>query len=333
MIDVPSVLDALGLDWMDHGHEANALCPAHYARTGKEDRSPSWWINLETGQHICFSCGYKGNIAQLVCDVNEFYLKTWDNKYSYDYATAQTWLAEMSSIDTETLLDMVKSLPNRIEAYVKPLPMSEARLAVFVSPPTKPLSERNLTKEAARAYGVLWDNKKATWILPLREPEQHSLMGWQEKGTEQRTFFNRPAGLQKSKTLFGVDTQNDDLAIIVESPLDCLRVYSAGFSGALALCGSQVSEEQIKLIRRSEKVIVALDNPNIDKAGKKGADEMRKLANKYGINMFFFNYGDSDKKDPGDMTDEEIAWGIANAKSSVLGELAYVSGEPQTVSG
>jgi hypothetical protein len=40
--------------------------------------------------------------------------------------------------------------------------------------------------------------------------------------------------------------------------------------------------------------------------------------------MFFFNYGSSGKKDPGDLTDDEIAWGIHNAKSSVLGEMAYV---------
>jgi hypothetical protein len=329
LLDIPAALDALGMEYMEHGHEANALCPAHLARTGKEDNSPSWWINLETGQHICFSCGYKGNLTQLVCDVNEFYIKTWDNKYSYDYDTAQAWLADISSVPIEELLQMVKSLPNRIEAYPKPLEMSEARLVVFDAPPAKPLADRNLTPDSASKYGVLWDNKKATWILPLREPENHRLMGWQEKGTEQRTFFNRPAGLQKAKTLFGVDVQDVDLAIVVESPLDCLRIASAGYRGAVAICGATPSEEQIKIIRGSERVIVALDNPNIDSAGKKGCEEFRKFANKYGINLFFFNYGKSGKKDPGGMTDEEIAWGIQNAKSSVLGELAYVSGDTQ----
>lgn len=331
LLDVVAALDALHIDHMEHGHEANALCPAHLARTGKEDHSPSWWINLDTGQHICFSCQYKGNLAQLVCDVNEFYTKSWDNKYYYDYATAQTWLESVSAISAEDLLAMMNDLPTRIEAYPKPLEMSEARLAVFEEPPLTALNARNLTEESAQKYGVLWDNKKATWILPLREPHFNRLMGWQEKGTENRTFFNRPAGLQRSKTLFGVDVQDDDIAIIVESPLDCLRIYSAGFIGALALCGTAISEEQIKLIRRSEKVIVAVDNPAIDKAGKKAADELRKLGSKYGINMFFFNYGSTGKKDPGDMTDEEIAWGIANAKSSVLGELAYVSGDTQAL--
>lgn len=331
MLDVPLALDALGIQYDERGHEANALCPAHLARTGKEDGNPSWWINLDTGQHICFSCGYKGNLAQLVCDVNEFYIKTWDSKYLYDYATAQTWLAEMSSIPVERLIEMMKTLPNRIEEAPKPLEMSEARLALFVEPPLEVLSSRNLTLESANKYGVLWDEKRSTWILPLREPHFNRLMGWQEKGTLNRTFFNRPAGLQRAKTLFGVDVQNDDTVILVESPLDCLRIHSAGKAGAVASCGTTISDDQIKLLRRSERVICAFDNPNIDAAGKKASAEMVKLGRKYGLNLFFFNYGNSSKKDPGDLTDEEIQWGIDNAQSAVLGELAYVSRDTQTV--
>jgi len=326
MLDVPAALEALGMEYSEHGAEANALCPGHYARTGKEDNSPSWWINLDTGQHLCFSCGYKGNLAQLVCDVNDFYIKSWDNKFYYDYATAQTWLAEMAVIPLEQLMAMIKALPNRVEAYPKPLEMSEARLAVFEQPTSEAMVARHVDKSAVEAYGVLWDALKEAWILPLREPHFYRLMGWQEKGTTKRTFFNRPAGLQKSKTLFGVDIQKDDVVILVESPLDCLRFHTAGLEGAVASCGSVVSEEQIKLIRRSEKVICAFDNPNLDKAGKKASDEMSKYARKYGINLFFFNYGGSDKKDPGEMTAEELRWGIEHAKPSVLGELAYVSG-------
>ena len=39
------------------GVEIQALCPAHFERTGKEDHNPSWYINADTGAHICFSCG------------------------------------------------------------------------------------------------------------------------------------------------------------------------------------------------------------------------------------------------------------------------------------
>jgi hypothetical protein len=179
----------------------------------------------------------------------------------------------------------------------------------------------------------MWDAATKTWILPLRDPDTNALLGWQEKGTIDRTFKNRPVGLQKSRTLFGIENQNKDVVFVVESPLDCVRMASAGVAGAVAICGATVSEEQIKLIRASDKVIVALDNPNLDKAGRKGCEEFRKYARQYGINLFFFNYGHSGKKDPGEMTDEEILWGIATAKPSILGEQAYVSRNTETVSG
>ena len=51
---------------------------------------------------------------------------------------------------------------------------------------------------------------------------------------------------------------------------------------------------------------------------------MRQLAKRYGIELYFFNYGDSNKKDPGDMTNEEIEWGMTNARDSIYGEMAYL---------
>lgn len=323
-IDIEKVLLNLGIDYDNKGHEANGLCPMHEVRTGKKDNSPSWWINLESGQHICFSCHYKGNLLQLVCDVNEFYKKGWNEDYTYDYKAAELWLSQVSAVSLERLKDIVSNLPNYLEPAPKPVAMSDARLAIFDEPPVEALNSRNITAESAVKYGVLWDTKKATWILPLRDPDSNKLLGWQEKGTINRTFFNRPTGLTKSKTLFGLQNQSEDLVVVVESPLDCLRLYSAGVASAVAICGSSPSEEQIKLLRASNRIICAFDNPKLDDAGKKASGEIRELARKYGLNLSFFNYGDSGKKDPGDMTDEEIRWGIENSRSAILGEKAYV---------
>jgi hypothetical protein len=330
LVDVLLVLDALGIEHDERGVESHALCPMHQVRTGRADNSPSWWINTETGMHICFSCGYKGNLLQLVCDINEFYKDVWGKDYAYDYVAARLWLSQVSEIPVEKLLEMIQALPNRIEAIPKPLEMSEARLAVFVSPPAEELAKRGITAEVAEQYGILWDDKKKNWILPLREQENNKLMGWQEKGTVHRTFFNRPGGLQKSKTLFGIENQNEDVVIVVESPLDTAHMASAGVTGAVAICGSSISEEQVKLLRRSDKIIAAFDQ---DAAGYKASEELRKMARKYGLNLFFFSYPRGGAKDPGDLTADEIAWGIANAKSSILGESAYVQRHTETVSG
>lgn len=325
--DVITALDSLGIDYFTRAEEANALCPMHYARTGKEDNSPSWWINLSSGMHICFSCGYKGNLLHLVCDIKDFHI-TWGNVNAYDYEAAKDWLKISADVSVESLLEQLKDLPSYSKGLPKPLEMSEARLAVFTEPPLDQLKSRNLTESSAKKYSVLWDPRKQAWVLPLREPHFNKLIGWQEKGTVDRTFFNRPTGLPKSKTLFGVENQNENLAIIVESPLDCVRIDSCNISGALAACGSTLSEDQVKLLRYSSKIIAAFDNPNVDKAGLKACKEMLEWGRKYGLNLFFFNYSGSSKKDPGDMTDEEIRWGVDNAVSALFGESAYVQGNP-----
>ena len=327
--DVELVLNHLGIDYSIRGVEANGLCPMHEEITGKVDRSPSWWINIETGAHICFSCHYKGNVTQLVCDIKQFYLP---NSKQYDYNAALAWLGTLTEISPDELAERLLSLPNYIKANTSKLVMNEARLAVFVDPPKHALESRHITADAVKQYGILWDDKTSTWILPLREPDSGTLLGWQEKGTLDRTFRNRPAGLKKSSTLFGLENQQEQAVIVVESPLDCVRMASAGIAGAVAICGSSLSEKQVKLLRYSDKIVCAFDNPSIDKAGKKACDEMLDFARKYGLNLFFFNYGDSNKKDPGEMTDSEITWGVENAQSVILGELAYVQRNTQTVS-
>jgi DNA primase len=322
--DVEAALAALGISADIHGEEACALCPMHEQRTGKEDHSPSWWINLETGYHVCFSCGYKGGLVQLVCDVKDFYVDLWGTKAA-NFDAARLFLAETAQLTVEQMTMLLLALPSYIPPKAKLLEMSEARLAIYVDPPKEELDKRKITAESAAAYGILWEEKRKNWILPLREPDLNKLMGWQEKGTVQRTFMNRPAGLQKSKTLFGVSGQQEDVVVLVESPLDCPRILDATGIHAVASCGATVSEAQVKLLRFSGKIVIALDNPAVDAAGKKASKEMLDWGRKYGLNLFFFNYGDSGAKDPGDMTDEQIRWGIDNAVSSLYGEAAYVS--------
>jgi DNA primase len=324
---VTRALDALGIEYLESGENSKAICPMHERITGEPDHNPSWFIHMESGQHICFSCGYKGNLQQLVCDVKELYRSDWGQEgFQYDYNAANEWLATAIEVSIDELREALKKLPTYMGPPPRPLPMAESRLALYTPPTAEALESRNITEESAEQYGILWNPRTYTWILPIRDSETNRLMGWQEKGTLERTFKNRPPGVQKSTTLFGVKTQLEDVAIVLESPLDCLRVHSAGFPGAVATFGAIVSEAQVRLIRASAKVIAAFDNPNIDAAGKKASDQMRAYASKYGINLFFFNYGDSQKKDLGDMTNEEIRWGIENSKSAILGESAYVYG-------
>ena len=310
MIDVEKVL--LGLDlqlYAQRGVEVNGLCPMHKKRTGKEDHSPSWWINSESGAHICFSCGYKGNIFTLVADIK-----------GISYFDAQDYIGESVEVPLDALMRRIKDLPQ----YVQPeetIAMSEARLAVYIDPPDIELKKRFLTRDAVKIHGVLWDKNNNAWILPIRDPENGTLLGWQEKGARGRFFRNQPVGVKKSRTVFGVQIlSSTEPLIVVESPLDSVRLTGLGHN-SVSTFGAIMSEEQAKILRRSPKIIAAFDN---DKAGHTANEQIRVLARKYGMDLYYFNYSGIDVKDVGDMTEAEVERGIRTAKTSILGKAAYL---------
>lgn len=311
MVNVEKVLISLDVPLTaQRGDEVQGLCPMHKARTGNEDHNPSWWINTVTGVHFCFSCGYKGNVYTLVADVK-----------GMDYFDAKDYVEQDSEMPVDVLLKRIRELPQYIPMQDDEIGMSEARLAVYTDAPDIELKKRFLTRDAVDKYGVLWDKENDAWILPIRDAESFALLGWQEKGARGRFFRNQPVGVKKSKTLFGINAvKENETWIVVESPLDAVRLSSLGYFG-VATFGAILSEDQAKIMRRASVIYAAFDN---DDAGKKACEQMLGFARRYGIELKFFNYSGIDVKDIGDMTPKEVVQGIENAKDRVYGKAAYL---------
>jgi len=318
--DVESVLLRLGIETDQRNDELLGLCPMHLERTGRPDSRPSWSMNVETGVHHCFSCGYRGTLLTLVAEINEFETQ-WGR---LDFDAAKAWLRSNIEVNFELLAKQLEDAKNTYVPVQRPIEMSEARLAIFDGvPPDWALSARDLTAEACAKHGVLWDAQQRGWITPIRNPENHKLMGWQEKGQVSRYFRNRPTGVQKSTTLFGLDVWTGGTMIVVESPLDVVRLSSLGVEGGVSTFGASISQDQVDLMRRADKLIIAFDNPKIDPAGEKASREMLARTRKEGLECFFFNYV-GEGKDIGDMPAEQVIMGIEGAKHSVFGERAFI---------
>jgi hypothetical protein len=314
--DVEQALLRLGLDHKaQHRDELTGWCPMHLERTGREDFNPSWSINVETGVHHCFSCGYKGTLLTLVAEILD--LKTEWGRLDFD--AAKDWLRASIQVDLDLLIKHVEQMRESYVSLPRPVEMSEARLAVFNSAPEWALAARKLTATACYNFGVLWNDKQESWITPIRDPKTNKLMGWQEKGQNSRLFRNRPAGVQKSKTLFGLDVWMGGTMIVVESPLDAVYLSSLRIGSGVSTFGASVSSEQIDLMRQADKLILAFDNPKVDPAGEKASLDMFTRIRSLGMECSFFAYGDSGKKDIGDMALEEVQNGINNAKHFVFG--------------
>lgn len=307
--EIERTLLRLGVSASARGKELGALCPMHEFRVGKKDSNPSWSINSITGAHHCFSCGYKGNLLTLISDLLEF----------GDLDKAKSWLRTDLELDFDFISRQLEEAKRSYIHLPKLVPMSEARLAVFGDVPIWAANERGITLDASNKYGVRWQENDSSWILPIRTLDHNKLLGWQEKGQLSRRFFNRPPGVPKSKTLFGLDCWDGDQMLVVESPLDAVKLSSVGIQGGVATYGAIVSADQIDIMRRAKTLVIALDN---DEPGKKASSQLLSAFRKGGLECWFFNYGDFQVKDIGDMTQDQIHWGIDNARHCVLGEAA-----------
>ena len=284
------------------GVEIQALCPAHFERTGKEDHNPSWYINADTGAHICFSCGWKGSLYSLISYVT-----------GTAYEEADEWLGSTSG-----LVARFQRLGTEKPKIEEPTRITESMLSAFTELPHEACLARGILPAIAKRYGIKWDARNKNWIIPIREPLTNNLLGWQEKGFDHRYFNNRPTGVKKSETLFGYNEITEDVVIVVESPLDVVRLASLGYSG-VATYGASVSKAQFSLIRGLGDVIFAMDN---DEAGRVSSLGLLSSCNELGLEARFFNYSQTDMKDVGAMGRDEIEWGLQNARHFVRGEKA-----------
>lgn len=292
--DIESALRELGINYKLNGDEAIARCPSH------NDRHPSWSCNTHTGVHHCFSCGFGGNFASLVAyllDLSYPAAAIWCNE-KIGWARAHQWQEQIRQ-------------KNKLPADFNGV--AEADLYAFGIPPAEKLRERGVSLVSGDKYEILWDKKEEAWIFPVRHPFTGELWGWQSKNA--RHFRNYPQGLQRSETLFGLGNVPDGSTIVlVESPIDCAYLLSAGISGGVSSYGVHVSNRQFSLIQsRTESLVVALDN---DSAGVAETARICEEAGRLGT-VRVFNYGKLDAKDPGELTPEQLVHGYMTAWSAL----------------
>jgi hypothetical protein len=300
--NIEAALAALGVEAVsEKGDEIWALCPMHLERVGKVDRKPSWSVNRMTGLSHCFSCGYSSTFIGLVMDVTKV-----------DSREAFAWVRHNG-----LTLDAIDNLPGRLDPpQTKKKPakaLPDSLLTGFTEPPEKALEARLLTRQAVERYGLCWDD--GGWVLPIRWPDG-PLLGYQWKKGSQ--VLNEPKHMRKAVTLFGAYEFEGKRAILVESPLDVVRLYGEGIRGGLSSFGAHVSDVQVDWIERNvQTLILALDN---DQAGWA---ETRRLCARLGhhrrLPVFVFNYVGAralpgkEGKDPGELERASIFRGIATA--------------------
>lgn len=284
------------------GVEVWGKCPGHEARTGHEDRSPSWSLNTDTLAHFCFSCGYKGTLSTLIFDM-----------------TGEVPEDLEGQIQVESFTHKVANIRRREEEPESVPKITEWALEnMLTHVPKRMLDLRWLEPEAADYYEIRWDRDMKQWVLPIRD-FRGNLLGaqYRQKGAVQTL----PLGIKKSEMFFGFKQACEHrIVAITESPLDAVRLYQTGLP-AFSTLGAFVSALQIEAIARQDFdcVVIALDN---DDAGMRARESLVPALKKRGVHVKEFKYrglrDDEGRKakDPGDVPDDAaLAAAIARSKS------------------
>jgi hypothetical protein len=253
-LDLLTVLNDAGVQRLHEGtKEISGACPQHEVRTGHYDQHPSWSINKFSYLHFCQSCHYKGTLTQLLTDL----LGSAPEDLEFDLKR-ESFLRQMSD---------VREAPTQVLEPVAPILTEWSLKYTLTNPPRRLLDFRQLRLAAIATYEVRWNTDTRQWVLPLRSPGG-DLLGAQYR--QKGSVLTLPAGLEKSTTLFGYSVMcHHDYCVLVESPLDAVRLFGLGIPAVSSL-GAHVSAEQCRLLARAFAVIyMALDN---DKSGHEGTD-------------------------------------------------------------
>jgi len=304
-LDVMDFLSKWGLQGIvKAGKEIHCECPFH------DDSKPSLYINSESGLWHCFGCDAKGNIITLVKRLDEC-----DNTQALQRILQ--FATELDVTQIKEILKIKLSLESKQEeqkyfnykAYLKDVKPADRYMR----------KERNISDVVLLAAGIGYDPEMDAVVIPVFN-DQHKAVCLIRRLLH-RKQYRYSYGVKVHDYIYRVTHKPTAVAIVVEGPIDCLRVQSALLklglhheATAIAILGSKVSSSQLtKIAREYASIYLMLDN---DDSGKFGRDYYISQHRQMGFeNPIYITKIPEGIKDPGGMTDEQIRQAIQQRQS------------------
>jgi DNA primase len=271
--DVGKVLAKLGIAYRQQGNELHALCPAH------EDRKPSWSINVATGQHHCFSCGWGGGIATLVQRVRGLEGLIWNTGDAWDWMRANGLLLGDGerSLDLELTLRMPSTRP-----FVLPTLIGAGQLTLWPTPAVRYAHERRIPGWQIKRYGigVAIDGRLANRVVfPVRDSQGNEISYSARSfvGAQPRYLTPQETENPKQGALFGEQywpaPGSRTRIVVVEGAIKALAVERAAGCAVAGILGASQAKHPIVAAKLAtfREVTVLLDN---DEAGETNAETL-----------------------------------------------------------
>jgi DNA primase len=285
-------------------HNYQGLCPFHTEKT------PSFSVSATKQFYYCFGCQAKGDVLKFVMEIEglTFYeaLKELAERngipmpkraqYSDDESRLREAVFQMHELAAETFRANLHG------------PGGETARAYLVRRGLKPetidqfglgysdrsghgllrlLEQRNFTPVQMEQSGLVrkgddgsfYDYFRGRLMFPIHN-EMGKTIGFGGRGltdADRPKYLNSPetAIYKKSRVVFNLHRakeaiRKEDRAILVEGYMDVIGVSAAGFRGVVASCGTALTPDQVRAIKRhTDKMVVNFDP---DAAGEKAAE-------------------------------------------------------------
>ena len=169
--------------------------------------------------------------------------------------------------------------------------------------PQSVIARTGLIKSSEKS-GRFYDTFRGRLMFPIKDPRGRCIgFGARSlKPGDKPKYLNSPetAYYRKSRTLYGLHEGLDEIRkksriIFVEGYLDVIRLHENGFTETVAPCGTALTAEHLKIVRRYAKTALLLFDG--DSAGKNAALKHAHLLLPQPLESYIINLPDSEDPD------------------------------------
>lgn len=174
------------------------------------------------------------------------------------------------------------------------------------------LTSRGFSVETISAFKIGYSAKRKRLTIPVWD-ENGDFVGFSGRSLSEAVepkYWD--FGLPKRYILFNLNNaRSSDTVVVVEGPLDAMKVWQAGFHNVVAFFGGGFSKFQgRKLTTNFSEVIIFTDN---DEAGHDFIERIAKVCRDRGRRVFVAKYEPEwEETDPGALSEGQITQAIGN---------------------
>ncbi len=318
-------LRRVGRNWV-------GLCPFHAERTG------SFNVRDETGRYRCFGCGAAGDAFKFVQEIDHLdFVAAVESLAAKANVQLRYTTGEAGDRQRQRRRQLIESMGKAVEWYhQRLLDAPDAREArdylrkrglsgdvarafkLGWAPDDWDAMSKNLgvAPETLRDTGLAFNNKsgrmqdsfRARVLFPIytENGDPVALGGRVLPGSSDPAKYKNSSETPiyaKSKTLYGLNWAKGEIVtadqvIVCEGYTDVIGFHRAGIKRAVATCGTALTEDHVRLLKRyATQVVLAFD---ADAAGQGAAQRFYEWEERYQVRVSVARFPGG--KDPSDLS-------------------------------